>query len=311
MDLIEAMRTFRRVVERDSFSKAAEDLHQSAAAVSKQVRQLETHLGCVLLQRTTRRMRLTEAGHAYFGECCRLLDDLDALEHAVGSGRDEIGGRLRVNAPLSFGLKVLSPLLPRFTAQYPQVKLDLTLDDRVLDVVSEGFDVSLRIRAALPDSTLVVRKLGEVEQWFCAAPSYLAARGTPADADDLRTHDCLTYGLADGTGWRVDGPDGPLHIAVQPRFTANNSLLLADMLTAGAGIGALPSFVARPLFDAGLLARVLPQYAFAPRGIHAVLGTRRHVPRKVAAFVDFIAAELARAEAPAYTARSNKNKGTE
>lgn len=263
MDLLAAMRTFRRVVERDSFSQAAADLGQSTAAVSKQVRQLEARLGALLIQRTTRRMRLSETGRAYFAECCRLLDELDALERATAAGTDEISGR-RVNAPLSFGLKVLSPLLVTFMARYPQVQVELTLDDRLLDVVSEGFDVSLRIRSALTDSYLIARRLGEVEQTICAAPAYLAARGTPRTVEDLRSHDCLAYQLADYPGsWHLEGPQGTTSIEVPARFSANNSLLLSDMLLAGLGIGALPSFIALPLLARGELVRVLPEHLCA------------------------------------------------
>lgn len=161
MDVLAAMRTFRRVVERASFSLAANDLGQSTAAVSKQVRQLEEHLGSLLLLRTTRRMSLSDAGQAYFSECCHLLDELAALECATRAGTREPGGRLRVNAPLSFGLKVLSPILADFMRRYPQFRIDLTLDDRLLDVVSEGFDVSLRIRRQLSDSSLIARRLGK------------------------------------------------------------------------------------------------------------------------------------------------------
>lgn len=293
MDLLAAMRTFRRVVERDSFSQAAADLGQSTAAVSKQVRQLEARLGALLIQRTTRRMRLSETGRAYFAECCRLLDELDALERATAAGTDEISGRLRVNAPLSFGLKVLSPLLVTFMARYPQVQVELTLDDRLLDVVSEGFDVSLRIRSALTDSSLIARRLGKVEQTICAAPAYLAARGTPRTVEDLRNHDCLAYQLADYPGsWHLEGPQGTTSIEVPARFSANNSLLLSDMLLAGLGIGALPSFIALPLLARGELVRVLPEHALAGRSIYALYASHRHLQRKVGAFVAFLAEAL-------------------
>ncbi|NQD94317.1 LysR family transcriptional regulator, partial [Pseudomonas sp. CrR25] len=147
MDLFSTMRTFRRVVELDSFGKAAEDLGQSTAAVSKQVRQLEARLGTLLLLRTTRRMSLSETGRAYYAECCRLLDELEALERTTVEGSEDVSGNLRINAPLSFSHKVLSPLLAQFMARYPRLSVELTLDDRLLDVVAEGFDVSLRIRA--------------------------------------------------------------------------------------------------------------------------------------------------------------------
>ncbi|HEY5799784.1 MAG TPA: substrate binding domain-containing protein, partial [Burkholderiaceae bacterium] len=178
-------------------------------------------------------------------------------------------------------------------ALHPRLKIDLTLDDRVLDVVSEGFDISLRIRATLPDSSLIARRLGGVEQVFCASPAYLAKRGTPRHAGELSAHDCLMYGLAQtGARWEVTGPDGPVRIAVSPRFTVNNGLMLADLLAADAGIGALPSFIAQPLLAEGRLTRVLADYAFAPRGIYAVYAGKRHLERKIGAFVDYLAGAL-------------------
>ncbi|WP_440491796.1 LysR family transcriptional regulator, partial [Serratia nevei] len=170
MDVLLTMRAFRRVVERNSFYKAAEDLAITPAALSKQIKQLENRLGTLLLVRTTRSMSLTEAGLLYYQEACRLLGEFDALEQTVAASAQQVSGMLRVNAPLSFGLTVLSPLLPPFMQRYPQLQVELTLDDRVLDVVAAGFDISLRIRRRLPDSSLSARALGEVHQRICAAP---------------------------------------------------------------------------------------------------------------------------------------------
>lgn len=293
MDVWAAMRTFRRVVERDSFSLAAVDLGQSTAAVSKQVRQLEERLGSLLLLRTTRRMSLSEAGQAYFSECCHLLDELDALERATQVGASEPSGRLRVNAPLSFGLKVLSPILVAFMQRYPALKVELTLDDRLLDVISEGFDVSVRIRSRLPDSSLVARRLGEVQQMICASPAYLLAKGTPQSVDDLREHSCLAYRLAEYPGsWQLQGPQGSSRVELPVRLAVDNSLMLSDMLQAGLGIGALPSFIARPLFDSGQLVQVLPAQPMPVRSIYALYTSHRHMPQKVRVFVDFLAAAL-------------------
>jgi len=293
MDVLGAMRSFRRVVERGSFVKAAEELGLSSAGLSKQIRQLEERLGAVLIQRTTRRMSLTDTGSAYYDECCRILDDLDELERAVAADVNDVTGRLRVNAPLSFGLTVLSPLLPKFMAAYPDLKIDLTLSDYVLDVVAAGFDVSIRVRTELPDSTLIARRLGDVEQIICAAPSYLEARGTPKSVEDLHRHDCLTYTLADPPGgWRLLGPDGDTTIAVPARLAVNNSLMLRDMLVAGLGIGALPSFVARPLLEQKALVPVLTGHVFPKRHVFAIHATSRHLQRKVRVFLDFLAEAL-------------------
>jgi DNA-binding transcriptional LysR family regulator len=293
MDLLAAMRSFRRVVELGSFSRAAEDLALSPAGLSKQVRQLEEHLGAVLIQRTTRRMSLTETGSRYFAECCRLLDGLHELERSVSETATEVTGRLRVNAPVSFGLTVLSPLLPAFLASHPKLKIDLTLNDQLLDMVGAGFDVSIRVRAELADSSLVARRLADLEQVICASPTYLTERGTPMQMDDLHQHTCLAYTLADSpTLWTLNGPDGPISIAVQARITANNSLMLRDLLVAGAGVGTLPSFLAYPCIERGELVPVLSDYKFPTRHVFAVYPTARHLQRKVRAFVDFLSNTL-------------------
>lgn len=293
MDSFNLMRAFRRIVERGGLARAAEDLGMSPAGLSKQLRTLEAHLGVVLLQRTTRRMSLTETGHAYYRECCRLLDELDALERGIAEQRGEVAGRLRVNAPQSFALSTLSPLLPRFLQQHPKLSLDLVMEDRLLDAVGEGFDVSLRLRAELDDSRLVARRLASLQQVLCAAPSYLQQHPAPQTVDELQAHSVLAYSLSDPPGsWPLLGPDGQVTITLPARVTANNSLLLRDMLVAGMGIGSLPSFLAAPALARGELQQVLPHYRYPPRFVHAVYPTARHLQPKVRAFIDFLHAEL-------------------
>ncbi len=295
MDRLNAMRSFRRVVERGSFSKAAEDLDLSPAGLSKQIRLLEEHLGVVLIHRTTRSMSLTETGSVYFDECCRLLDQLDELERNVSENATDVTGRLRVNAPLSFGLTVLSPLIPKFLAAYPGLKVDFTLSDKLLDVVGAGFDVSIRVRSELVDSSLVARRLADVGQIICAAPSYIEAHGAPASIDELHQHACLAYTLADQPGgWLLAGPDGLTTVAIPARLSANNSLMLRDMLLAGLGIGALPSFLAKPFLERGELVAVLTDHTFPMRHVFAVYPTSRHLQQKVRVFIDFLAEELQR-----------------
>ncbi|MDQ7952980.1 LysR family transcriptional regulator [Stenotrophomonas geniculata] len=293
MDSFNLMRAFRRIVERGGLARAAEDLGMSPAGLSKQLRTLETHLGVVLLQRTTRRMSLTETGHAYYRECCRLLDELEALERGIAEQRGEVAGRLRVNAPQSFALSTLSPLLPHFLQQHPQLSLDLVMEDRLLDAVGEGFDVSLRLRAELDDSRLVARRLASLQQVLCAAPSYLRQHPAPQAVDDLQAHSVLAYSLSDSPGsWPLLGPDGQVTITLPARVTVNNSLLLRDLLVAGMGIGALPSFLAAPALAQGELQQVLPDHRYPPRFVHAVYPTSRHLQTKVRAFIDFLHAEL-------------------
>lgn len=294
MDTFNYMRAFRRIVELGSLAKAAEDLDMSSAGLSKQLRALEAHLGAVLIQRTTRKMSLTDTGAPYYAECCRLLDALDALEKSVKRQSGRVSGRLRVNAPVSFALSVLSPLLARFLRQYPELRLDLAMEDRLVDAVGQGFDVSIRLRAQLDDSSLIARRLASLTQVLCAAPSYLERRGLPDSAEALRGHDILSYSLADSpgpvpeedAGQPADPLAGPALIQV------NNSLMLRDLLEAGLGIGALPSFLAGPALAAGRLARVLPELPGSPRQVYAVYPTSRHLQPKVKAFVDFLAEHL-------------------
>ncbi|MGA6538496.1 LysR family transcriptional regulator [Stenotrophomonas sp. NPDC101269] len=297
MDSFTLMRAFRRIVERGGLARAAEDLGMSAAGLSKQLRTLERHLGVVLLQRTTRRMSLTDTGHAYYAECCRLLDALDALERGIAEQHGQVGGRLRVNAPLSFAVSTLSPLLPRFLALHPQLALDLVMEDRVVDAVGEGFDVSLRLRADLDDSRLVARRLASLQQVLCAAPAYLRHHPAPTTVEQLREHALLAYSLSDSPGsWPLQGPDGRISVPLPTRVSANNSLLLRELLVAGMGIGALPSFLAAPLLANGQLQQVLPDHRYPPRVVHAIYPTQRHLQPKVRAFIDFLLEALPQAE---------------
>lgn len=291
MDKLAAMQAFRRVVERGSFSKAAEELGLSPAGIGKQVKWLEQGLHAALLLRTTRTMSLTDTGRAYYQECCRLLDELEELERATSG--DAMKGRLRINAPMSLSLSVLPPLLARFMDLYPEIDIELTMADRLLDVVAEGFDLSLRVRTALADSTLVVRTAGKVEQWLCAAPGYLREQGAPQAPSDVLKHRALAFRLAEAPGiWRLEGRDGVCEIEPPVRMWLDNSLMLAHMLEAGQGIGSLPSFIARPMLERGALDRVLPEWQMQARVAYIVYPGNRHLQRKVRALSDFLAAEL-------------------
>lgn len=294
MDRLDVMRAYCRIVERMSITRAADDLGLSPALVSKHLKLLEESLGCVLLTRTTRSMSLTEHGRLYYEECRRLLGEIEALDSAM---RDKIAtpkGRLRVNAPLSFSLVVLAPLMPRFMQAFPDIEIVLDLDDRVLNVVEEGYDVSIRIRAALPDSALVVRPLGAVRQHICAAPSYLAAHGEPERPADLALHAVIGYGLADtAMNWSFESDAGPQTVTPQPRMTVGNSLFLRDILVQGAGIGSLPSFIAEPCFAAQSLRPLLPDFRLPTRRIYAITPTRRGIDAKARVFLDFLQQNLA------------------
>ncbi len=288
------MHSFRQVVALGGFSRAALALGVAPTTLSKQVRALEAHLGTALIQRTTRRMALTDAGRDYYDECCRLLDGIESLEHGVRQRSGEIHGRLRVNAPVSFSLVVLVPLIARFMADYPAIALDLVMDDRLLDIVGEGFDVAIRLRGTLDDSTLVARRLATLDQILCASPGYLEQAGHPATPGDLAHHALLAYSHAQSPAmWDFHHVDERVSIRVGvPRIRINNSSALRELLVAGMGIGSLPAFLADPELANGRLQRVLPQYSLPQRHVHAMHPGNRHMPPKVRAFLDFLSGHL-------------------
>lgn len=295
MDRISVMKAFCRIVELGSFSKAAEDLGVSSALLSRETKQLETSLGCLLLSRTTRSMSLTDHGALYYDEARRLLAEFDTLDDTVRDRAGSLKGTLRINAPLSFGLSVLSPMLPGFMAQHPDLKVSVSMDDHILDMVEGGFDLSIRIRAELPDSNLVAQRIGTVRQQLFAAPSYLAMHGHPSTPDDLKDHTLLSFSLADAVSRWLLYRDGALHeVPLQPRVTVSNSLFLRDQLVAGLGIGSLPSFIFEPSVHSGSLVRVLPDYALPDRFIFAVIPDRLGADVKTKAFAEYLKDHLAK-----------------
>jgi DNA-binding transcriptional LysR family regulator len=289
MDQLSAMRVYVRVVDELSFTAAARALGLPRSSVSRQIAALEEHLGARLLNRSTRTMALTEVGRGYYERCVRILSDLDEAEAAVTSLQTSPRGTLRVTAPLSFGQLYLGPPIARFLTRFEDVDVEVSLSDRVVDVVEEGFDVAVRI-GRLPDSTLIARKLGSDSAVLCAAPAYLARRGTPRSLVDLRAHDCLRYAFQT-MGWRT--ADGEV-IAVKGRMLSNNGELLREAALAGHGVLLSPTFIVGPDLDRGALVRVLPDVAFDEAGIYAVYAHSRHLSAKVRHFVDFLAAEFRR-----------------
>lgn len=289
MDKLAVMRAFCRVVERQSFARAADDLGVSASLLSREVKRLEQSLACVLINRTTRTMSLTEHGALYYAEAERLLAEIGGMEDAVRRGAGSVTGRLALNAPLSYGLAVLSPLMPQFLERYPDIDLSIAMEDRVLDMVEGGYDVSIRVVASLPPSSLVVRRIAPVKQRLFAAPVYLDTQGRPASPIDLTCHCLLGFSLADhARRWDLDGPEGREILAIVPRHLVGNSLFLRDLLISGAGIGALPDFLADAPVAEGRLERVLPAYELPERHVFAVTATRLSADAKARAFIDFL-----------------------
>ncbi|MDA1099691.1 MAG: LysR family transcriptional regulator [Proteobacteria bacterium] len=292
MDNLSEMAVFAKVVQQSSFTAAAQALGLSKSAVSKQIGRLEDRLGARLLNRTTRKLSLTEVGAVFYEACARIVEAAQAAADEVGSMAAVPRGRLRVNAPMTFGTLHLGPIIADFLQTHDQIDLDLVLDDRFSDLVQEGFDVAIRI-AALIDSSLIVRRLAPSRAVLCAAPDYLRRHGTPEKPEDLRQHNCFGYLYrASGTDWALNGTKGPVSIPLRGNLRANNGEVLRDAAVAGAGIVALPSFIVGKDLRAGTLVEFLPECVPQTHAIYAAYPHRRHLAPKVRAFVDFLAARF-------------------
>jgi len=293
LESLTAMAVFARVVEERSFTGAAQALGLSKSAVSKRIAGLEEHLGARLLNRTTRRLSLTESGQELYRCCCQVLQAARDGEEAVTRLQARPRGQLRVNAPVSFGSRHLAPAISRFLGANPEVSVDMALDDRVVDLVEEGFDAAVRI-GELPDSTLVARRLAPARHVVCASPRYLQQRGTPRSPRDLGRHDCLTYAyFRHGPEWPFQGPSGPETVRVEGSLRCNNGDVMREAAASGLGVALLPTFIAGDDLRAGRLQALLPQYRCPELTVYAVFPERRHLPAKVRAFVDFLVSELA------------------
>lgn len=287
------MAAFVLVVDGRSFSHAARRLGVTRSAVSRQIAGLEDRLGARLLNRTTRRLSPTEAGGVYYEHCVRILAEAAAAERAVADLDEAPRGLLRINAPMSFGQGHLGPAIAEFLGRHEALRVDITLDDRVADLVGEGYDVAVRI-AELPPSTLIARKLATNRRVLCAAPSYLARTGTPRRPHDLGRHTCLGYTYqTTGNDWRFRGPDGPVTVRIDPASSANNGDVLRQMALAGLGVALLPTFIAGDDLRQGRLVPLLAEWGDTDTGIYAVYPHSRHLSPKVRAFVDFLAARFA------------------
>ena len=290
MDRLAALEAFVRVAETQSFSEAARRMRVGKSVVSREVAALEAELGVRLIKRTTRSLSLTDAGRSYCERAQRILADLDEANRAVSEHNTTPRGRLKVSAPLSFGFLHLAPALADFVARYPDVQVDVALNDRFVDLVNEGFDLAIRI-GALDDSSLIARKVGTAKRIVCASPKYLAERGTPQTPDDLPNHECLTNsGIALGREWRFQRADGSAWtISVNPRISMDNGDALRVCALNGLGFASLPSFIVGADLQSGALVSVLEAYAHLEFNINAVYPHARHLSSAVRAFVDFLA----------------------
>lgn len=290
MEHLSDIAVFVQVVESGSFTTAAERLGISKSVVSKYVTRLEDRLGVRLLNRTTRRLSLTEAGEAFFSRSRRGLHELEAAEAEVSRLQEAPRGTLKLNVPMTFGIRHIAPAITDFLASYPEVSIEMNLEDRQIDLVEEGFDLAVRI-AKLPDSSLVARQLCRCRHVVCATPEYLAQHDVPRTPEDLRRHNALIYRYHDTPNeWRFAAPDGrQVSVAVNGSILMNNSLALREALLQGAGIALAPTFLVGQDIQTGKLQTVLNDYGVREISVYALYPERRHLSPKVRAFVDFMA----------------------
>lgn len=289
MDKFTEMQAFVAVTEAGSFVRAAGTLGVSKAAVSRQVADLESRLGVRLLHRTTRRLSLTPEGEVFLTRCRELLGEVAEAEAEITSSSGEASGLLRINAPFSFGLQHLAPLWVEFMAQHPKVTLDVTLTDRVVDLVEEGFDMAVRI-ARLPSSSLISRRLTSTRIVLCASPTYLRARGEPRHPSELVDHDVLAYSLFSmGDQWEFTGPDGPVSVRTTPRLRINSGDTCRVAALRHQGIVLQPSFLVGQDLLAGTLVEILPAYRCVELDVYAVYPSRKFVSPKVRLLIEFLA----------------------
>lgn len=294
MDRFQEMTVFTAVVDAGSFVGAASALDMSKAAVSRLVADLESRLGVRLLHRTTRKLSLTDEGQTFYVRCKALLADVDEAEAEVTARAGQARGRLKVNVPVSFGLQHLAPLWGEFMVQNPQVTLDITLSDRVVDLVEEGFDLTVRI-GHLKNSSLISRQLSSTRMVLCASPRYLNEHGRPSHPRELAAHAVLAYSLFSmGEQWEFAGPEGPVSVKVQPRMRTNSGDTCRQAALQDRGIILQPSFLVGDDLRTGDLEEILPGYRSIELGVYAVYASRQHVSPKVRILIDYLNEALAR-----------------
>lgn len=291
MNPFEDMRIFCQVMDSGSFTAAADKLGLSKQFVSRRLMQLEERLGVRLLNRSTRRLDVTPLGQSYYESALRLLGEVEEVEQGIAGQNSEPRGTLRLSAPLSFALAHLGCLLPLFLQRYPQVSVEVDLSDRPVDLLSEGYDLVLRI-GVLEDSTLIARRIATIQRVYCASPGYLASRGVPQHPEQLSDHDCLPYGHGRQVQWRFQVKGKPMNINVGGRMRVNNGELLKDAAVADLGITYLPTFIVGQALQDGRLVRVLEDFEPEPLTLSAVYPQHRQGSRPVQALIEFLRERL-------------------
>ncbi|WP_426509528.1 LysR substrate-binding domain-containing protein [Serratia proteamaculans] len=293
-DRLTGITTFVRVVEAGNFSLAAERLHLTRSAVGKTIARLEQRLGVLLFHRNTRGLSLTPEGQTYYDRCLRALSELDAADAELDNGRREPQGTLRVSAPKLLGRHCITPILMALLDRYPELRLDITFNDRVADLVEEGFDLAIRIGPLADSASIIARRLGKQYLALCAAPAYLATRGTPEDIPALNGHSALAYHRSgEDVGWHqllAETAPGDLNIDIRLRL--NDLHALADAAVSGAGLVWLPNWLLARYLHNGVLVPVLGKIQLIPSEIHAVWPHTRYLPAKTRAAIDVLLAQM-------------------
>ena len=289
MDKFESIRAFAQVVVSGGFAAAAREMGLSRSAVNKLVINLENELGVQLLHRSTRRVNPTETGLAFYERCVAILADLSEAELAVSRLQAEPRGVLKINAPMSFGTLHLGPAVADFMVQYPDLRIQLTLEDRFVDPIAEGFDVVVRIAELPKPASLVVHAIAPVQLVLCAAPAYLERYGAPEHPTELRDRTCLHYGyLATGNQWNLIGPEETHSVSVSGLLCSNNGEVLRDAAVKGLGIALLPDFIVSQALQQGTLQPILSNYHPPAISICVLYPINRHLSTKVRLFVEFL-----------------------
>lgn len=294
MDRLAEIETFVRVAETGGIGAAAERLGVAKSAVSRRLKELEERLGVRLVQRTTRRLSLTETGRAYYERAVSILANLEEADQAAAAIHGTLSGRMRIAAPLSFGIRHLGPAISDFLCQHDALSIELDLNDRRVDLVDDGFDLAIRI-GVLEDSSLIARKLFDARNVLCASPAYLERHGEPQQPDELTGHTGFHYtNTPERRGWTWLDPAGrEQSVQMQSRLTANNGDILLEAAEAGLGVCLLPTFIAHGSVEAGRVVPILREIQWRRTACYAVYPPGRHLSAKVRALVDFLAARYA------------------
>ena len=298
MDRLQSMRVFAKVVEQGSFVAAGTALEMSNAVVTRHVADLEKHLGARLLNRTTRRLSLTETGKSYLDRVRQILQDIDDADGLAMSNSARIAGSLRLYSHLAFGQLQLAQMLPLYAAQYPDVELDVTLSDRTPDLVEEGFDIGIFIDLQKFDGSMIARKLGSSEIMLCASPTYIATHGTPRTPADVSQHHCLNFAYEQlRHHWMISDGDQMRSIPIKSKLVSNNGDLLRQCALAGMGILIRSSFTLGDDLRTGRLVRLLPEHHLGRLAVVMAYPSRRFLSAKVRSFVEFISQRFPHPEA--------------